>query len=90
MLLETEDLAAVAPHAFKDAVTVEKAVVIDADLGVFFVVILALCNVCRRFAVICYIRPWFQTTLRCRLFSVHLPPGERTSGCRIRLSAPGR
>jgi hypothetical protein len=41
MLLQAKDLAAIAPHALKNAVAIEQAVVIDADLGVGFVVKLA-------------------------------------------------
>ena len=40
--LQAEDLAAVAADALEDAVAVEQAVVVDADLGVFFVVELAV------------------------------------------------
>ena len=35
---EAEDLAAVAADALEDAVAVEQAVVVDADLGVFLLV----------------------------------------------------
>ena len=35
VLLEPEDLAAVAAQAFEHAVAVEQAVIVDADLGVF-------------------------------------------------------
>ena len=35
VLVEAEDLAAVDADAFEDAVAVEQAVVVDADLGVF-------------------------------------------------------
>ena len=38
VLVEPEDLAAVAADALEDAVAVEQAVVVDADLGVFLVV----------------------------------------------------
>ena len=39
--LQPEDLAAVAADALEHAVAVEQAVIVDADLGVFFVVELA-------------------------------------------------
>src|SRR5690606_1992112 len=36
-----KDLAAVAPHPLENAIAIEQAVVVHADLGVFFVVVLA-------------------------------------------------
>ena len=42
VLVEAEDLAAVAADALEDAVAVEQAVIVDADLGVFFVEELAV------------------------------------------------
>jgi hypothetical protein len=42
MLVYAEDLAVVDANAFEDAVAIEKAVVINADLGIRFVVELAV------------------------------------------------
>ena len=42
MLGEAEDLALIDPDALEDAVAVEQAVVVDADLGVRLVVDLAV------------------------------------------------
>ncbi len=37
VLVQPEDLAAVAPHAFEHAVAIEQPVVEDADRGIFLV-----------------------------------------------------
>ena len=42
MLGQSEDAAAVAAHPLEHAVAVEQTVIVDADLGVFFVVELAV------------------------------------------------
>src|SRR5258707_15313145 len=41
MGLEAKDPAAVAPHPLENPVAIEQAMVIDADLGVLFVIVLA-------------------------------------------------
>ena len=37
MLVEAKDLAAVAAQPLEDAIAIEQAMIVDADLGVFFV-----------------------------------------------------
>src|SRR5205085_6708172 len=41
MLLDAKDLSAIAAQSLKDSVAVQKAMIVDADLRVFFVVQLA-------------------------------------------------
>jgi hypothetical protein len=37
MLFQAEDLAAVASHPFEDAIAIQQAVIVDADLGIFLI-----------------------------------------------------
>src|SRR5947199_1685565 len=41
MLFQSKNFSAVASHALKDAIAIQKAVVVNADLGIFFVKVLA-------------------------------------------------